>query len=122
MAEGEADTTEYDRLVKEFASTPGPLEGLVKPITDGIEMEAFAATRAGKNLIGMAMDGARAALLLIVDPNVAGNDLHNAVIELRVRHRVLDFIKSTLTAGKNAERRVRELDDQSRSQNGSNDL
>ena len=110
MGEPEVQMTEFEALVAEFRKTAGPLEHLASFISNGIEMEHFATTAVGKIFIGRAIAAARAALELVLDPNTADDRVLLAVQELRVQHRLLDTISTTIAAGRQAEAQVRAED------------
>lgn len=96
------EVTEYDALVREYRTIAGPLEYLVDHVQDSIELEHFSATKAGKLLIGRALNGARAALVIILDPSASPDTVTLAVAELRVQHRVLECFRDIIASGKQA--------------------
>lgn len=106
----EAAVSDYEALSEELRKSLGPLESAVQYIQDGIEMEAFRDTRAGKIIIGRSMAGMRAALDIILDPSATPEDVTKAINELRVQHRVLDTIAETVRVGKEVTKRI-ELED-----------
>jgi len=112
LADGEPqeDLTEYERLERELRASPGLVDTLVEPITAGIEMTSFAATRPGKILIGEALEAARECLLVILDTNSTPQQMETAIAEIRIRHRMLNSIKNTMVNGRNAERKLRLLE------------
>ena len=105
-----ADATEqsdFDRLAAEFRKSPGTTEFMADAVQDGIELEDFRATPAGRILIGRAVKSAHAALEVILNPNSDQASLSNAVAEMRVQHRVLNAIADAIQSGRNTERQMK---------------
>ena len=97
--EGKLD---FDALSHELRNSVGPFQLLANLVSDGIEMESFGNSRAGKYLLGMATRKAGAAIEIILKPSVSGDDLVNAVLELRVQHRVMQAFADALRMGRDA--------------------
>ena len=110
MADDAVQMTEYEALAAEFQRLSGPLDASVQYIQDGIEMEDFRQTRPGKVIIGRSVKSLKHHLELVLDPNVSGQDLLNAVAELRVQHRVLESISETVNVGRIVTRRITQED------------
>lgn len=106
MNEPQPPTSDYERLLREFRASAGPLEVLASQISDGIEMEALAMSPGGKLLIEHSLLAAKRCLESILDPNINEHELKNAVIELRVQHRVLDIIGAHIGLGRKASREI----------------
>ena len=111
MSEQTVEMTDFDRLTQELRKQPGATEHAVKLVTEGIEIEAFMATPAGKVIVGGSLRGMVTHLEFILDPNVGGEELLNAVHELRSRHRVLMIIEEAVASGKAAAQRLTSLSD-----------
>jgi hypothetical protein len=117
MNESGEQISDYEALTRELRKTPGATEHAVKLITDGIEIEAFRETPAGKIIVGSAMRGMVQHLELVLDPNVSGPELAHAISELRVRHRLLVVIEETVAAGKAAGQRLTTMNSESTEEN-----
>lgn len=106
MSEPQAEITDYERLMRDFRDGEGPLEQLARQISDGIEVESLAMSEGGKLLVRHCQLAAKRCLESILDPNISDGDLRNAVIELRVQHRVLDSIGAYIGLGRRAGREI----------------
>ena len=104
------EKTDLDRIADEFRRNAGPLEYLVDAIQDGIEIEAFSASPAGKILIGRACQSARAAMEVLLDPNSSTERVMVSVQELRVQHRVLQAISDAVNSGRLATQNITQSD------------
>ena len=106
MTEANALPTDYDALVEEFKKAAGPLEAAVDYVQNGIEMESFRDSRAGKIIIAVSMQAMHSALASILHAETSGQALVDAVMALRVQHRLLNTIAVTIQIGREAERRI----------------
>jgi hypothetical protein len=104
----EPTLSEFEQLSRDYRAMAGPLEFLVDRVQEGIELEHFRDTKAGKILIGRALHAAGAALELILDPISKDDELRLAIAELRVQHRVLDAFAAVISAGNQAGQTIEE--------------
>jgi len=111
MNDSTEQVSDYEALTQELRRQPGATEFAVKLVTEGIELEAFRDTPAGKIIVGSAIEGMVKHLEMVLDPNLSGTELERAVAELRVRHRILVVIEDTINAGKQAGRRLSQPQD-----------
>jgi len=80
------------------------MDNLIPHIQKGIEIEAFAKTKAGACLLADANEGAGQALSVILDG--ASDDAHvlRAVMELRLYQRLITLFAHSIRTGRQAER------------------
>ena len=94
-----AEISGYEVLEQQLRKSPGVTDFVVQAIQNGLELEVFRGTKPGKLLIGRAVQGMINHLELVLDPNLSGEKLLQAVAELRVMHRMLVFIEETIAGG-----------------------
>lgn len=108
MAEG---MSEYEQRSAELRAIAGPLEYLVDSVQDGIEVQALRESKGGQVLIAQCCRAIKACMEVILDPNTQPVDLTNAITELRVQHRVLEMMSTTIAAGRQAGRIMAQSDE-----------
>ena len=119
--EPRAEESDYEQLDSELRKSLGPEEHLADQIQDGLELEEFRDTRAGKILLGRVMRQAKNNIDLILDPNVSGIDLLNAIAELRANHRILHIFHDTIVGGRRTTRML-QLRDRAPEESGDTDV
>ena len=106
------EAPDYETLSRDLRDSAGPLEMLVDFVQDGIELETWGQTPAGKLLLSRARRACRLSLEVLLQPSAKGDEIDRALFELRVQHRVLQSYADVVSIGRESERRLVNQDHQ----------
>jgi hypothetical protein len=102
----------YEALARSFRDSLGPLEMLADFVEDGLELEAWGATKTGRLLLTRARSAARVSIEVLLRPNSTDDEIARALMELRVQHRVMQAYSDVVQMGRDAQRRILEAENQ----------